>query len=226
MGLASGSHSSETAALEYTNGRHVGDFGLGQDSAHARFIERPLHEGLYQLGRVAMATPFGHDRVTDLDSPVREWRTEVATARDERRRTVRRRPPNGVPNIPSGGRRAPFGEPLVEIRDGVPVIFAWRPAREDNGTDQVGEALGVFELGREVFDRRRHQIQPGRPHATCLDTHDVNLPDRGRRGGVPPGSGACTCRVSTLNITETRLERERAIQTRDDVTNCSQCGLW
>jgi hypothetical protein len=66
-----------------------------------------------------------------------------------------------------------------------------------------------------VFDSRRHQIQPGRPHAMCLDTHDLNLPDRGRRGGVPPSVGAWTCRVFTLNITKTRPERDRAIQTRE-----------
>ena len=72
----------------------------------------------------------------------------------------------------------------MEIRDGVPIIFARRPAREDNSAYQVGETLGVFELGSKMIDCRCDQVEPGSPQTHVLDAHVVNLPDSDRRGCV------------------------------------------
>jgi hypothetical protein len=138
-----------------------------------------------------MATPFGHNRITDFDGSVWEWRTEVATACYERCGVVVRRAANGVPNIPAGGRFSPFDESIEEIRDGVPVVFARRPAREDDGADQFGETSPIFKLGSEMIDRRGDQIEAGCPQTNVFDSHNVNHPDFCRRVGVALGFGAC-----------------------------------
>ena len=72
---------------------------------------------------------------------------------------------------------ASFGDAIAKVSDRVTVVLPRRPTREHLGPEQILEPNGGLKLRIEVFEPRRHQHEPGRPHQERVNRHRFNLPE-------------------------------------------------